>query len=190
MNGAEDWRWKLDHAVERLRTRYEHIGRKSGASFLAIIYPPEVERLVLKEWRTLSSTLAPEVDVRPVDALEVTSQVVSAYGVEAVVNALQNPMPGSDPYTELGGLWTRAMAARVRQEMTSSKDGRPVVSLERLAALYPVSSPRTVMQALWDTGEPALDGPVVMLIPGVLLEARIYSFVGKVKEFMYRGDIL
>ena len=45
MSGGGDWEWKLREAVERLRTRYEHIGRKTGAPFLAIVYPPEVERI-------------------------------------------------------------------------------------------------------------------------------------------------
>jgi hypothetical protein len=62
--------------------------------------------------------------------------------------------------------------------------------LERLAALYPASSPRAVMQALWDSSQAELNGPVVLLIPGVLVEARVYYFVGQVEEFMYRGDIL
>ena len=29
-----DWGWKLREATERVRTRYEHIGRKTGAAFL------------------------------------------------------------------------------------------------------------------------------------------------------------
>jgi hypothetical protein len=49
MNGAGNWEWKLREAVERVRTRYEHIGRKTGAPFLAIIYTPESERAVLRE---------------------------------------------------------------------------------------------------------------------------------------------
>jgi hypothetical protein len=46
------------------------------------------------------------------------------------------------------------------------------------------------MQTLWDSDHAALDGPVVLLVPGVLIEARVYRFVGQVEEFMYRGDIL
>jgi len=65
-----------------------------------------------------------------------------------------------------------------------------VVVLERLAALYPASGPRAVMQTLWDSDHAALEGPVVLLVPGVLDEARVYRFVGHVEEFMYRGDIL
>jgi hypothetical protein len=46
------------------------------------------------------------------------------------------------------------------------------------------------MQALWDSEHTIQEGPIVILVPGVLLEARVYSFVGQVEEFMYRGDIL
>jgi hypothetical protein len=190
MSGPGDWSWKLHEAAERIRTRYDHIGRKTGAPFLAIVYPPEAERNVLKEWRTLAATLRPEHDVRAVDALDVTTRVVRQFGVEALVGAVQNPMPGSDPTIELGSMWTNALVDRIREAGTEPGPGRPVVSIERLAAVYPASGPRTVMQALWDSHHAALEGPVVLLVPGVIVEARVYSFVGQVEEFMYRGDIL
>ncbi|WP_447972351.1 hypothetical protein [Nitrospira sp. Kam-Ns4a] len=190
MSGPSDWSWKLHEAAERIRTRYDHIGRKTGAPFLTIVYAPEAERTVLKEWRTLATTLQPEFDVRTVDALDVTARVVRQFGAETLVSALQNPMPGSDPTIELGSMWTNALVDSVREASKESGAGRPVVSIERLAALYPASGPRTVMQALWDSNHAALEGPVVLLVPGVNIEARVYSFLGQVEEFMYRGDIL
>ncbi|HXG33321.1 MAG TPA: hypothetical protein VNJ11_08145 [Bryobacteraceae bacterium] len=192
MNGECDWRWKLREAVDRIRTRYDHIGRKSGAPFLAVVYPPDAERAVLREWRTLTGTLAPEFDVRTVDVLEVTSAVVRQFGAETLVEAMNDPMPGSDPESELGTMWTSAVVASVREAALKPGVGRPVVVLERLAALYPVSGPRAIMQALWEGDRTTLEGPVVLLVPGVLREARVYEFVGDPgkEEFMYRGDIL
>jgi hypothetical protein len=190
MNGGGDWAWKLREAAERLRTRYEHIGRKTGAPFLAIVYPPEVERSALKEWHTLTATLEPEFSIRTVDVLDVTARVVRQFGVDSVVDSMKDPMPGSDPTSELGSMWTNAVAAKVRAVASKSGPGRPVVVLERLAALYPASGPRAVMQALWDSDHAELEGPVVLLVPGVLVEARVYRFVGQAEEFMYRGDIL
>jgi hypothetical protein len=190
MSTAEDWGWKLREATDRIRTRYEHIGRKTAAPFLAIVYPPQAEREVLKEWHTLARTLEPHFAVRAVDVLQVTARVVRQFGVEALVEAMRNPMPGSDPTAELGELWTKAVATEVRAAASQADIGRPVAVLERLAALYPASGPRAVMQALWDGGQAPLVGPVIVLIPGVLLEARVYAFVGKLQEFMYRGDIL
>ncbi len=190
MSGPGDWDWKLREATERIRTRYDHIGRKTGAPFLAVVYPTEAERTVLKEWHTLTTTLSPEFSVHRVDVLEITSRVVQRLGVEALVDSMKEPMPGSDPTIELGTMWTTEVVASVREAVRTPGPGRPVVSIERLAALYPASGPRAVMQMLWDGDHSAIEGPVVLLVPGVLMEARTYRFVGKVEEFMYRGDIL
>lgn len=190
MSSPDDWSWKLQEAAERIRTRYDHIGRKTGAPFLAIVYPPEAERTVLKEWHTLVATLRPENNVRTVNALDVSTRVVRQFGVETLVSAMKDPMPGSDPTVELGSMWTNAVVESVWDAAKKSDTGRPVVSIERLAALYPASGPRTVMQALWDSNHAVLEGPVVLLVPGMIIEARVYSFVGRVEEFMYRGDIL
>jgi hypothetical protein len=176
--------------IDRIRTRYEFIGRKTGAPFLAVVYPPEVERAVLHEWRTQCSTLYPEIDVRPVDVLEVTHNVITEIGATNIVSSMSDPMPGSDPQAELGGLWISAVAETVESRLSEPGTGKPVVSLERLAALYPAAGPRDVMQRLWDSAQSALNGPVVMMIPGHVAEARTYSFVGKRDEFMYRGDLL
>lgn len=190
MSGAEDWEWKLREAAERVRTRYEHIGRKTGAPFLAVVYPPDVERSVLREWHTLAGTLEPELSVHTVDVLDATARVVDQFGARALVDSMRDPMPGSDPTSELGSMWTSAVVGAVRDAAARPAKGRPVVVLERLAALYPASGPRAVMQALWDSDHAALEGPVLLLIPGLLVEARVYRFVGQVEEFMYRGDIL
>lgn len=187
---AVDWEWKLREAVERVRTRYEHIGRKTGAPFLAVVYPPDAERSVLREWKTLAATLEPEFSVRSIDVLDVTARVVQQFGAPALIESMSDPMPGSDPTSELGSMWTSAVAISVREAVARPGGGRPVVVLERLAALYPASGPRAVMQTLWDSDHAALEGPVVLLVPGVLVEARVYHFVGQVEEFMYRGDIL
>jgi hypothetical protein len=190
MSSVVDWEWKLRETIERLRTRYEHIGRKTGAPFLAVVYPPEAERFVLKEWRTLAATLEPEFSVRTVDVLHVTARVIDQFGARTLVESMSEPMPGSDPTSELGSMWTNAVASAVREAVAQKGAGRPVVVLERLAALYPASGPRAVMQTLWDSDHAALEGPVVLLVPGILVEARVYRFVGQVEEFMYRGDIL
>ena len=64
-----DWREKLQEGIERVRTRYDTIGRKTGAPFLAIVYPPEAEVAVFKEWRTLVSSLEAEFDEAPASPL-------------------------------------------------------------------------------------------------------------------------
>ena len=185
-----DWRWKIGEAIERLRNRYSFSGRKTGAPFLALVYPPEAEGIVLREWNTQTMALRPEIDVRQVDALAVTQAILADIGAQEVVSALADPMPGSDPQAELGRLWVNALADAVCQRLAEAGVGKPVVSLERLAALYPAAGPRDVMQCIWDCAGAMPDGPIIVLIPGHVREARTYSFLGLRDEFMYRGDLV
>lgn len=187
---TQNWKWKISEAVERIRSRYDHIGRKTGAPFLAIVYPPEVEAAVLKEWHAQVIALSPDFDVRIVDVLDVTQHVLADIGAENVVASLQDPMPGSDPEIELGNIWINTVSDTIRDRLAESGSGKPVVSLERLAAFYPACGPRDVMQQLWGSAQSTLDGPVVVLIPGYIDGPRTYSFLGKKAEFMYRGDLL
>ena len=190
MNTTVDWSWKLREAIERLKTRYEHIGRKTGAPFLAIVYPPEAEGAVFREWRMLLRTLGSDFDIRSIDVLAATMTTVSDLGADNILNSMNDPMPGSNPEAELGHLWTAAVVARVREEMSKSTHGKLVITLERLAALYPAAGPRAIMQELWGSEQSILEGPVIVLIPGTLTEPRVYFFVNQREEFMYRGDIL
>lgn len=56
--------------------------------------------------------------------------------------------------------------------------------------LYPATTPKQLMHTLWNSSNANLTTPVVVLIPGTMIEKRVYNFVNKVREFMYRGDIL
>ena len=190
MSREVDWSWKLRQAIESVKTRYDHIGRKTGAPFLSVVYPPEAEAAVLKEWRTMAGTLGAGFDVRTIDVLEVTSSVIDELGAENIVEALTNPMPGAVPESELGSTWVSALSARVKEFAQGRGQGRTVVVLEHLAALYPATGPRAFMQSLWDSEQQALEGPVIVLIPGTLVDAKLYCFVDQREEFMYRGDIL
>ena len=189
MSGT-DWKWKIGEAAERIRTRYEFIGRKTGAPFLSIIYPSAAEPMVLKEWQTQCGILAPEIEVRIIDVLEVTHRVVDQFGVQNLVDSLADPMPGSDPQAELAEIWITAVCDEVKSRLREPGQGKPVASLERLAALYPACGPRDIMQRLWDSVQSELEGPVVVMIPGHRVDARTYSFLSKRDEFMYRGDPL
>lgn len=191
MNTTVDWAWKLREAVEVIRTRYDQIGRKTGAPFLGVVYPPEAEAAVLREWRALVSALSPEVDVRTIDVLEVTQTVTEQLGGENIVSAFSDPMPGSSPETELAILWISALVEKVKESGTlPPPQGKIVIVLKSLAALYPATGPRDLMQQLWDHNQSFLVGPVVVLIPGTLIERKVYSFLNQRDELMYRGDIL
>jgi len=185
-----DWKWKINEAIERIRTRYEFIGRKTGAPFLSIVYPNDLEPVVLKEWRTQCATLNPETLIHHIDVLDVTQRVVAEFGVDNLVGAIHDPMPGSDPQAELAELWITAVCKEVKARLSEVDHERPVASLERLAALYPAAGPRDVMQRLWDSVQSELKGPVIVMIPGHRVDARTYSFLSLQDEFMYRGDPL
>ncbi|MDG6251550.1 hypothetical protein [Methanocalculus sp.] len=186
----DDWKWKIGEAVSRIRTRYEFIGRKSGVPFLAIVYPLAAEKAVFREWHTQTNALKPEIEVRSIDVLGITQNVLKEFGVENIVDSLNNPEWGQNAKEDLTRLWIGAIAEEVRTQMDLKGDGRSVLSLERLSALYPVSGPWDVMQSLWNDAQSALNCPVVIFIPGQLTGPRHYRFLEKTDEFMYRGDLL
>jgi hypothetical protein len=191
MSSPVDWSWKLSEAINSLRNQYDHIGRKTGAPFLGIVYPPAAESAVLREWRTLVASLKPEYDVRTIDVLAVTDRVIEQLGGENIVAAMAAPMPGSIPEAELAQLWTSALVEEVKgRGANPPQTGRIVIVLENLAALYPAAGPRDAMQQLWDQNQTFLAGPVIVLIPGTLVERRVYRFLDQRDELMYRGDIL
>lgn len=191
MNTPVDWNWKLREAVDYIRNRYDHIGRKTGAPFLGVVYPPEAEVAVLREWHTLVASLQPEFDVRTIDVLAVTKTVIDQLGGENIVNAITQPMPGSNPETELAIMWLTALEEKVKELGSHPPpQGKIVIVLECLTALYPATGPRDLMQRLWDHNQRFLTGPVVVLIPGTLIERKVYSFLNQRDELMYRGDIL
>ncbi len=190
-----DWQWKLNEAIDRLKYHYEHIGRKTGYPFLGIVYSPDMERTVLKEWSILRKSLEDEFDFRTIDVMEVTHNVVESVGVDTIVQNIEEPMPGSNPEHELGHMWITAIAQEVRANLEeisqdANKSQKRVIVLKRLAALYPAATPKQLMHTLWNSSNANLTTPVVVLIPGTMIEKRVYNFVNKVREFMYRGDIL
>ena len=190
MSGEVDWGWKLREAIDRIKNQYMHIGRSSGAPFLAIVYPPEAEVAVLKEWGILSRSLGEEFDFRTIDALAVTSSVLEDLGVDNVMESIHNPMPGSNPESELGSIWLRAIKKEVMDKSSQEGPEKKIIVLENLGALYPATSPHALMQELWDSNDIQLNEPVVLLIPGTLNEPRVYSFLNLTNELMYRGDVL
>jgi len=185
-----DWRWKIQQAVERIRTRHHSIGRTSGAPFLAVVYPMDAELAVLKEWLAQVEALRPEIDVRSIDVLEVTERVVEQLGSETILESFKDPMAGGDPVRDLGECWICALVEEVISVLSATGEGIPVASLERLAALYPAAGPNELMNRIWNDAQSELAGPVVIFIPGTVLEQRKYSFLDRKEEFMYRGDML
>ena len=190
MSSQKEWAWKIHEAADRIRNRYSTIGKSTGAPFLAVVYPPEVQAAVDKEWKTLVKAMGDEFDIRTIDVQEVTMSVIKDLGLELITGSLENPMPGSNAETELGHLWVSSVAKAIRENAPDSTKPKMVVVLQNLAALYPVAGPRALMQELWESDEQLFDGPILFFIPGTLKEPRVYSFLNLKEEFMYRGDVL
>ncbi|MBP6473467.1 MAG: hypothetical protein KBE23_24855 [Chloroflexi bacterium] len=186
---AHDWRWKIDEALKRIQERYAYVGSKTGASLLAVVYPPEVETAVFHEWSAQTARLGPQYDLQTVDVLSITVQTVAKLGSDHIVASIANPMPGSNPEAALGKMWVTAVTRQIHTYLDNSPKERPVVVLQNVAALYPATTPRNLLQNLWDNPKP-LRGPVIILIPGQLIESRVYKFLNKETELMYRGDII
>ena len=144
----------------------------------------------MKEWDALSGMLRSDFELINLDILEITMKVVQQLGVENIVETLENPMPGSNPETELASMWLSEIVNEVKNNLSVPSSKKTVLVLSKLAALYPATGPRSLMQALWDTNDLVLDNPVIIFIPGRLVEPRVFEFLGKTRELMYRGDIL
>ena len=185
-----EWHKHLCEAVGWIQTRYHHIGRKTGAPFLAVVYPPDIEQEVFREWDAQIKSLNSEFMVRELDLLEITRAATNDIGLETVLETLEDPAPGCNPEQELANLWLTKIAEEIQRAFREMHADKPVVVLKSLAALYPVTGPQMMMQRLWDKEQESLEGPVVLLIPGTLTEPRRYSFLNQVDEYMYRGDIL
>lgn len=99
-------------------------------------------------------------------------------------------MPGANPEAELANLWISEIIAAILTKLAEHRGNPPVLVIEKTAALYPVAGPGFLLQQLWDKHSQIIQCPVVVFIPGRLLEQQVYLFLNTKEEFMYRGDIL
>ena len=188
---SEDWRWTIHEAIATLDTRYGAIGSMTGVPFLALVYPPGVERGFWHELRFQLEALRPRIDARYLDLLALTTRAIDEIGLETVIGSLEDPFTIADAQADLGRLWLD----RARQEVRALADlrdrpGRPVIVIESIAALYPAAGPFMLMQTLWNDEEARIDAPVLVPIPGSLEGPRSYRFLDRDVELMYRGDLL
>lgn len=184
-----DWKWKIGEAIERIESRYSHIGSKTAAPFLSIIIDQENEINAIKEFKVQASRIEKLFSFHYINILEVTETVVEEIGATNVVEAINDPMPGDEPIRDLGELWLKAIIDVIKERIIDNVN-KPVIVLEQLSALYPVIGPRDIMHRLWNSQDLNLRCPVVFLIPGTIKPQRTYSFLDKQDEFMYRGDLI
>lgn len=184
-----DWNWKIGEAIERIKTRYDFIGRKTGVPFLAIVYPPEVDRAFLREWHIQIEALAPAIEGKFVNIVDITQYVITDLGIDTVATVLSDPDNSENAKTDLGRMWIEEVKNAVR-EAGSSSGGRTVITVEGITALFPAAGPFMLMQSLWNDEQASLDCPIIVPIPGTITGPRNYRFLGRFDELMYRGDLL
>lgn len=186
----DDIAWKIKEAASRIKERYDFIGHQTGAPFLAIVFPIEAELWTMNEWRAQAGVFADQYDLIYLNLLEITTRCNNRLGVENIIAAQDDPMPGANPDAELANLWISEIIATMQTRLSEHQGKPPVVVIEKTSTLYPVSGPRFLLQQLWDIHSQIIHCPVVVFIPGRLLERRVYLFMNTKEEFMYRGDIL
>jgi hypothetical protein len=186
----EDIAWKLKEAASRIQQSYSSIGHQRGAPFIAIVFPHELEPWVGNEWCTQAAIFSDQYDLIDIDLLAITTRCDDNLGLENIIAAEDDPMPGADLNAELANLWVSEIIATIEDRLAAHHGKPPVLVIEKTAALHPVTGPRFIMQQLWDRHSDKIQCPVVIFIPGRLVEKRVYLFLNTQEEFMYRGEIL
>ena len=163
---------------------------RQGRRFWPLSFRQEAELWTMKEWRAQTGIFADQYDLIYVDLLEITTRCLDQLGVENIIAAQEDPMPGANPEAELANLWISEIIKTMQAKLSEHQGKPPVMVIEKTAALYPVTGPRFLLQQLWDIHSQIIHCPVVVFIPGRLVEQRVYLFLNAKEEFMYRGDIL
>lgn len=181
----------------RLQSSYDGLGQSSGRPYLYFVYPPEEEARVR---RLLDEQLAvlPSMQTIRVDLLTLT--VDALHGEEERRQHLltsTNPVESDVAPKEIAGLWQRRLRRHILRELeTVAPSARPLVLLEGLASLHPLTTPTAVMEKFAEqsidnphTGKPV---PIVLFVPGVLVphSSRVYHFLvpNSPQLLMYRGE--
>ncbi len=158
--------------------------------FLAIVYPPEVDRAFQKELQIQIEALAPGIEGRFVDIVEITQNVISDLGIETIITELSDPNNSENAKTDLGRMWIEEIKSAVRNASSVSSEGKPVIIIDGITALFPAAGPFMLMQSLWNDEQAKLNCPIIVPIPGMVTGPRNYRFLNRIDELMYRGDLL
>lgn len=188
MNDQLDW--KIKEAILKLKNNYDFIGHKTGAPFLGIVYNHSEEQWFYKEWDAQVQSIANEFVFFDIDFLKLIHNCISNLGINEAIDAINNPMRGNSPYNGLAELFIDDTIEIIKEKLSNPSNKKPILVLKKLDALFPVTTPHTLFQNLWDIHGNILKCPVVCLIPGKNSNGRSYLFLNEIQELMYRGDLL
>ena len=188
---------RLSNLRARIQTAYEGLGQTSGRPYIYFVYPPEAEQQVQRAISELFTRL-PALHVLHVDVLDLT--IDTLHGEETAREALLvDPARVKSDVAprEIAAIWQAELRELVQRKLELvPPTARPIVFLEGLAALHPLTNPTAVMERFAEqsldhqsTGRPV---PIVLFVPGFLVPhmSRTYHFLTQTAQplTMYRGE--
>src|SRR4051812_10083861 len=138
---------RLSTLRTRIQTAYEGLGQTSGRPYIYFVYPPEAEQHVRRAIDELFTVL-PTLHVLRVDVLELTIDTLQ--GEEAARDALlvdRDKLKSKAAPREIAEIWQVELRELVQRNLAAAPPtARPIVFLEGLAALHPLTNPTAVME--------------------------------------------
>ena len=188
---------RLTFVHTRLQSAYDGLGQSTGRPYLYLVYPPPAEpqvRRLVDELFPMRPTLYP----LRIDLLRLTLDALRGEEAarEATLTNLDPAIATAAP-GDIAALWQDELRIAMQQALADAPPGvRPLIFLEGLAALHPLTNPTAVMEQFAEqrldhpvTGRPV---PIVLLVPGFRVPhtSRAYHFLTHTPQplLMYRGE--
>jgi hypothetical protein len=183
----------------RIQTAYEGLGQSSGRPYLYFVYPPEdeqrVSRLIDEQFVGMPSIHCIRLDLLmlTIDSLRGEEQIR-----QELLDDPDTAKSGVAPL-DIAGLWQYEIRDYIERALRETPPGtRPLVLLEGLAALYPLTNPTAIMEKFaeqsFDNPVTRRPVPVVLFVPGYLLPhtSRTYYYLTQTSQplLLYRGEDL
>lgn len=181
----------------RLQSAYDGLGQSTGRPYIYVIYPPDADQRVRRFIDELFTVLPTMHPIR-IDLLNLALDAPRGEeeGREAT---LTNPDPAvaTTAPGDIAALWQDELRIAMQQSLaTIPLNTRPLILLEGLAALHPLTNPTAVMEQFAEcsldnpaTGRPV---PIVLFVPGFRVPhtSRTYHFLTHTSQplLMYRGE--
>ena len=189
-----DLQSRFDFLIERLRDAYDGIGHSSGRPYVYFVYDPDKENMVrLLVQQHLQSDQ--HLTFYHLDLLDITMESVS--GQEEERESLLNDPEATGSADGIVRLWKRQTFRTITAALQQTgEDERPVIILQGLAALHPLTTPTPLIEYLaeQEPRHPSTNRmvPIVVFIPGAIppQTSHIYDFLGQahLRQNFYRGE--
>lgn len=191
---SEDIQSRLDTLVERLNNAYDGIGHNSGRPYIYFVYLINQEPTLLRMMREQLRNNA-HLALHWIDVLPLTIQCLEGQE-ERRQQLLDKPRTQKSTVDSIVALWKERIYAAIIDALSETQvDKRPVIVLNGLAALHPLTNPSALMEYIAD--KPPRNPynrtiiPIVVFIPGSRppLGSRQYYFLDLEPQLdFYRGE--